>query len=76
MKCIVKDHSVNLSTGQRTDLIVGDGQIVALRQLSAEELACVRSFERAMREEVIPEIVRVMRRRAELADENRHRIIL
>jgi len=44
-------------------------------KLTEEQLAAVREFERAMREEVIPEIERVMRMRARRAQESRRWIV-
>jgi hypothetical protein len=40
-----------------------------------EQLAAFREYERAMRDEVIPEIERVMRMRARLAQESRKWIL-
>jgi hypothetical protein len=42
-----------------------------MNKLTEEQLKAVREFERAMKEEVIPEIERVMKMRAKLAQESR-----
>lgn len=74
--------SVNLKTGERTRHIVGDGQrieetfgIEGLQPLNAEQRRAMEEFGRMMEDEVIPEIVRTMRRRAELAQASRHWIL-
>jgi hypothetical protein len=56
---------------------VGDGQTVDVywEPLTATQLAAVREFQRTMEEEVIPEIERVMKMRAERAQESRHWLI-
>lgn len=78
MRVIKKNTHVNLSTGVRTDQIVGEGQCIDIQwtPLTAHQLKAVREFEREMREEVIPEIERVMRMRAEKAQESRQWLIL
>ena len=77
MRVLKKNVSVNLSTGRRTDQWIGDGQRVDVywEPLTEAQLKAVREFERTMKEEVIPEIERVMRMRAERAQESRHWII-
>jgi hypothetical protein len=54
---------VNLHTGERTDQLIGDGQRVDVQQWTPAQLAAIREYERAMKEEVIPDIERVMRMR-------------
>jgi hypothetical protein len=49
--------------------------IQGLRRLTAEEERAVLEFQRTMREEVIPEIERVLRMRAERAQESRHWLV-
>jgi hypothetical protein len=77
MRVLRKNAHVDLATGRRTDQWVGDGQRVDVyyEPLTASQLAAVREFERTMKEEVIPEIESVMRRRAELAQESRKWIV-
>lgn len=45
-------------------------------RLTEEQLLACKEFERTMVEEVIPEIERVMRMRAELAQESRKWIVM
>jgi hypothetical protein len=77
MRVLRKNAHVDLATGRRTDQWVGDGQVVDVyyEPLTAKQLAAVREFQRTMQEEVIPEIERVMRMRAERAQESRHWLI-
>ncbi len=77
MRIIKKNTHVNLSTGERTDQIIGDGQRVDIHwtPLTDEQLKTVRAFEREMQEEVIPEIERVVRMRAKRAQESRQWLI-
>jgi len=77
MRILHKNVHVNLATGRRTDQWVGDGQRVDVywEPLTAKQLAAVREFERTMKEEVTPEIERVMRERAKLAQESRRWIV-
>jgi len=49
--------------------------IQGLRSLTEEEKAAVLEFERTMKEEVIPEIERILRMRAERAQESRRWLI-
>jgi hypothetical protein len=72
-----KNAHVNLSTGRRTDQWIGDGQRVDVywEPLTEAQLKAVREFERTMKEEVIPEIERVMRMRAQLTQESRRWLI-
>ena len=61
-----------LSTGKRTDQLVGEGQVVDIPQRwSVSELAALKEFERTMQDEVIREVERVLRMRARLAQESR-----
>jgi hypothetical protein len=76
LRILKRNTSVNLATGERTDQLVGEGQTVDVPHWTEKQLAAFREFERAMREEVIPEIDRVMRMRAERAQESRQWIIL
>ena len=43
--------------------------------LTPDQIAAIREFERVMNEEVIPEIERVMRMRARMAQESRKWIV-
>jgi hypothetical protein len=77
MRVLKKNVHVDLATGRRTDQWVGDGQVVDVyyEPLTAAQLLAVKEFERTMKEEVIPEIERVMRMRAQRAQESRHWLI-
>jgi len=69
---------VNLSTGERFQRVVGNGEsrMESLgRPLNAQEQAAIKAFEREMQDKVIPAIERTIRRRAEAAAENRHKIL-
>lgn len=63
MRILRKNAYVNLHTGERTDQLIGDGQRVDVQQWTPAQLAAIREYERAMKEEVIPDIERVMRMR-------------
>jgi hypothetical protein len=78
MRVLKKNTHVDLATGRRTDQLVGDGQTVDIETvpLTPAQTAALREFERTMRDEVIPEIERVLRRRARLAQESGKWIIL
>jgi hypothetical protein len=77
MRVLLKNAHVDLATGRRTDQWVGDGQRVDVMwtPLTSEQLLAVKEFERTMREETIPEIERVMRMRARLAQRSRQWIV-
>lgn len=77
MKALSKNTHVDLSTGRRTDQWVGDGQRVDIywELLTFSQLMAIKEFERTMKEEVIPEIERVMRIRAKRAQESRNWIL-
>ena len=76
MRVLKRNTRVDLSSGKRTDQLIGEGQVIDVPQrLTSTELESLREFERAMRDEVIPEIERVMRMRARLAQESRHWIL-
>jgi len=78
MRVLKKNTRVDLATGRRADQLVGDGQTVDIETipLTPAQTAALWEFERTMRDEVIPEIERVLRRRARLAQESRQWIIL
>jgi len=68
-------ESVNLGTGERKRRVSGNGEsileslgIPGLRPVTAADLA---EYERAMREEVVPEIIKAVARRERLAWESR-----
>ena len=68
-------ESVNLATGERFQRVSGNGEsrLESLgRPLNEAERTCLEAFDRHMRDEVIPDIEWTMRRRAELAEKNRH----
>ena len=72
MRVLKRNTHVDLSTGKRTDQLVGEGQVVDIPQRwSVSELAALKEFERTMQHEVIPEVERVLRMRARLAQESR-----
>jgi len=76
MRVLKRNTHVDLATGKRTDQLVGEGQIVDIPQRwSVPELEALKEFERTMRDEVIPEIERVMRMRARRAQESRQWIM-
>jgi hypothetical protein len=71
-------ESVNLRTTKRFQRFSGNGEsrLESLgRPLNDAERTCVEAFAHHMRDAVIPEIARTMRRRAEAAERNRHRIL-
>jgi hypothetical protein len=78
MRVLKKNTHVDLATGRRTDQLVGDGQTVDIDTvpLTPAQTIVLQEFERTMKDEVIPEIERVLRRRARLAQESRRWIIL
>lgn len=66
MKVVDKNVSVNVDTGERHDAVIGEGERIS---------AVLSDFKREMEEHVIPEVVKVIRRRHELAQESRKWII-
>lgn len=77
MRVLKRNTCVDLATGKRTDQLIGEGQIVDIPQRwSVSELEALKEFERTMRDEVIPEVERVLRMRARRAQESRHWIIV
>lgn len=73
MRVLRRNAHVDLATGRRrTDQFIGDGQTVDVPQWTPAELAAFREFERSMREEVIPEVERILRMRAKRAQESQH----
>jgi hypothetical protein len=69
---------VNMSTGERSQRVSGNGEsrLESLgRTLNEAEQAGLKAFADHMQNEVIPDVVRTMRRRAEAAEKNRHRIL-
>lgn len=71
-------ESVNLANGERFQRVSGNGEsrLESLgRPLNNAERVCLEDFGKHMQAEVIPEIVRTMRRRAEAAARNLHRIL-
>ena len=79
MHVIKHNARVNLSTGERFGEIIGGGErreFIEGSRWSPEQLSAIREYERAMRDDVIPEIVRVMSERARLAAKSRRRFIL
>jgi hypothetical protein len=78
MRVLKRNTHVDLATGRRTDQLVGDGQTVDIdtAPLTPAQTAALREFERTMRDEVIPEVERVLRMRARRAQESRQWIIL
>jgi hypothetical protein len=76
MTVTIKNSHVDLHTGRRTDTIVGNGQRIDVFQgFTPEQTAAIREYERTMHEETIPEIERVMRRRARDAQWSKQQII-
>jgi len=74
----IPNTRVNLATGERFDRIVGEGENFEVPQqspLTVKQLRALREFERTMREEVIPDIVRTMRMRARMAQLSRRWIV-
>jgi hypothetical protein len=71
-------ESVNLRTGERFQRVSGNGEsrLESLgRPLNDAERSVLEAFGRHMRDEVIPDIERTMRRRAEAVERNRHRFL-
>jgi hypothetical protein len=69
---------VNMSTGERFQRVSGNGEsrLESLgRPLNEAELACLNAFADHMQNEVIPDVIQTMRRRAEVVERNRHRIL-
>jgi hypothetical protein len=68
-------ESVNLHTGERFQRVSANGEsrLESLgRPLNEAERTCLEAFVGHMWEEVIPDIERTIRRRAELARKNRY----
>lgn len=56
-------------------LTLSELTVLLHRGWTQEEIDCITEFSRAMEEEVIPEIARIMARRAVLAEESRNRFL-
>ena len=71
-------ESVNLANGERFQRVSGnrESRLESLgRPLNDAERVCLEAFGKHMQDEVIPNIVRIMRRREEIAAKNRYCIL-
>jgi hypothetical protein len=75
MTVVRRNAHVNIHTGERTDQLVGNGQVVDIPRWTQERLGAILGYEQTMREKTIPEIVRTVRMRQRLAAQSRRRVI-